>query len=88
MPKSKVAITIDADLLREVDHWVRTGTFPNRSQAIQAGLVRLREEHARRHSLLAELAQLDPVEERALAEEQFRQAGRAPAAASRRFASW
>lgn len=72
MARAKVAVTIEADLLREVDRWVAEGEFPNRSQAIQAGLARLREERVRRHSLLRELARLDPVEERALSEEWLR----------------
>lgn len=69
MPTTKVAVTIDAELLREVDHWVRAGLFPNRSRAIQAGVQRLREDRVRRASLLAELAKLDPAEERRLADE-------------------
>jgi Arc/MetJ-type ribon-helix-helix transcriptional regulator len=69
MAVAKVAVTIEADLLREVDQWVAAGEFPNRSRAVQAGLARLREERARHHTLLRELAKLDPDEERALAEE-------------------
>ncbi|MBI2938811.1 MAG: ribbon-helix-helix protein, CopG family [Chloroflexi bacterium] len=69
MPTLKVAVSIDAELLREVDRWVSAGEFPNRSQAVRAALARLREERARRHSLLSELARLEPAEERALAEE-------------------
>jgi Arc/MetJ-type ribon-helix-helix transcriptional regulator len=69
MATSKVAVTIEAELLNEVDRWVAAGEFPNRSRAIQAGLVRLREERLKREGLLRELARLDPDEERALAEE-------------------
>jgi len=69
MTAAKVAVTIEADLLREVDQWVAAGEFPNRSRAVQAGLVRLREERAKRHALLRELARLDPAEEHSLAEE-------------------
>jgi len=69
MPMAKVAVTIDERLLREVDRWVAAGEFPSRSQAVQVALARLREEIARRRSLLGELARLDPDEERALAEE-------------------
>lgn len=64
-----IAVTIDEDLLREVDRWVNAGEFPNRSRAVQTALVRLREERTRRHSLLAEMAKLDPVEERGMAGE-------------------
>ena len=76
MPTAKVAVTIDEHLLREVDRWVAAGEFPNRSRAVQAGLARLREQRTRRRSLLAELAKLDPSEERALADESL--AGEVP----------
>jgi Arc/MetJ-type ribon-helix-helix transcriptional regulator len=66
---AKVAVTVDAELLREVDHWVERGEFPNRSRAFQAGLSRLLDERRRRTSFIAELAKLDPAEEKALAEE-------------------
>jgi Arc/MetJ-type ribon-helix-helix transcriptional regulator len=69
MATSKVAVTIEAELLNEVDRWVAEGEFPNRSRAIQAGLVQLREERLKRESLLRELAKVDADEERALAEE-------------------
>ncbi len=71
MPTTKVAVTIEAELLREVDRWVAGGEFPSRSRAIQEGLLRLREQRAKQHSLVAELAKLDPAEERALAEEEL-----------------
>jgi Arc/MetJ-type ribon-helix-helix transcriptional regulator len=76
VPVTKVAVTIDAHLLREVDAWVAAGEFPNRSRAVQAALDRLRAERGRRASLLAELAKLDLDEERALAEERL--VGEAP----------
>lgn len=69
MPTSKVAVTIDEQLLREVDRWVAAGEFPNRSRAVQEALIRLREQREQRRSLLGELEKLDPAEERALAEE-------------------
>jgi Arc/MetJ-type ribon-helix-helix transcriptional regulator len=69
MATSKVAVTIETELLHEVDRWVAEGEFPNRSRAIRAGLVRLREERSQRESLLRELAKVDPDEERTLAEE-------------------
>ena len=64
-----MAVTIDEQMLHEVDGWVARGEFPNRSKAVQAGLERLRKDRDRRTSLLAELAKLDPEEERELAEE-------------------
>lgn len=68
MPKSKVAISIDRELLRGVDRLVRAGTFPSRSQAIEAAV---QEKLARldRVRLVRETARLDPAFERALAEE-------------------
>jgi Arc/MetJ-type ribon-helix-helix transcriptional regulator len=69
MPTAKVAVTIDEQLLREVDRWVAAGEFPSRSRAVQSALARLREERTKHRSLLAELARLDPDEERALADE-------------------
>lgn len=71
MSTAKVAISIDEQLLREVDRWVQAGEFPSRSRAVQAALETLREERARRSSLLRELAKLDPAEERMLAEERL-----------------
>jgi Arc/MetJ-type ribon-helix-helix transcriptional regulator len=69
MPAAKVAVTIDEQLLHEVDRWVAAGEFPNRSRVIRAALIRLREDRARRRSLLLELTKLDPSEERCVAEE-------------------
>lgn len=69
MPAAKVSVTMDERLLREVDRWVATGEFPNRSRAVQAAVEAFRERRARRRKLLRELAKLEPSEERALAEE-------------------
>jgi Arc/MetJ-type ribon-helix-helix transcriptional regulator len=71
MAVRKVAVTLDDELLREIDGLVEAGEFPNRSRALNAALVCLKEKRNRRTSLLAELAKLDPEEERALAEERL-----------------
>jgi Arc/MetJ-type ribon-helix-helix transcriptional regulator len=71
MVAAKVAVTLDAQLLADVDRWVAEGEFPNRSKAIQAALEQLRQSRSRQQSLLAELAKLDPDEERSLADEVF-----------------
>lgn len=71
MPAAKVAVTIDAGLLREVDGWVAAGEFPSRSRVIQAALRRLQQQRTEQQSLLGELAKLDPAEEQALAEERL-----------------
>ncbi len=68
MPKSKVAVTLDEGLLAEVDRLVARRDFPNRSQAIEAALAE-KLERLSRTRLAREAAKLDPVEERALAEE-------------------
>ena len=68
MATIKVAVTIDATLLAEIDSLVAQRIFPNRSKAIQEALydklVRLR-----RSRLAVECAKLDSNEEQALAEE-------------------
>lgn len=76
MASAKIAVTVDEDLLREVDRWVAVGEFPNRSKAVQAGLLTLREKRARRRRLIRELAKLNPEEEQQLAEEMLK--ARAP----------
>ena len=70
MPKAKVAVTLDTVTLRRVDQLVRDARYPNRSQAIEAAVAAQldRLEHRR---LIDECAKLDPVEERAMAEEGF-----------------
>lgn len=68
MPATKVALTIDASLIEQVDQLVAKKVFPNRSKAIQEAL---RDKLARlkRTRLARECAKLDPKQERALAEE-------------------
>ena len=70
MSTTKVAITVDEQLLRLVDRWVTQGRYPNRSQAIQAA-VREKVERWNHTRLAEEVAKLNPKEERALAEETF-----------------
>ena len=68
MARSKIAITVDEELLTQVDRWVKERRYPNRSRAIQAAIEEklLRQ---RRRQLAEEVAKLDPSEEHALAEE-------------------
>lgn len=68
MPKTKVAVTLDSMLLRQVDDLVNQDRFPNRSQLVETAVV---EKLARiRGSRLAiECAKLDREEEVMLAEE-------------------
>jgi len=68
MATEKIAITMDKELLREIDHAVKTGQFRSRSRAIQDAVKEKLEQH-KRGRLLAEAKKLDPNEEKALAEE-------------------
>ena len=68
MPKTKVAITLKAELLREVDALVRERRFANRSQAIEMA-VRSTLDRLQRTRLAEACSLLNPNEERALAEE-------------------
>ncbi len=68
MAKTKVAVTLDAKLLQQLDALVAERRFPNRSQAIETAIADqlVRAQHTR---LARECAKLDPHEEKALAEE-------------------
>ncbi len=68
MPKRKLAITLDASLVDEVDHLVSKRRFANRSQAIEIAVAEKLERLARTR-LAEECSKLNPDEERALAEE-------------------
>ena len=68
MPAEKIAITLDRDLVKEIDRNVKSGLFKNRSRAIEEA-VREKLERHRRGRLLTEARKLDPKEEHALAEE-------------------
>ena len=68
MPKTKVAITLDAALLGQVDELVARREFPSRSQAIEIALAE-KLARARRTRLTRECAKLDPADEKALADE-------------------
>ena len=68
MPKTKVALTLDADLIEQVDELVERRRFRNRSQAIEAALAdKLR--RLARTRLATESAKLNPREEKRLADE-------------------
>jgi Arc/MetJ-type ribon-helix-helix transcriptional regulator len=38
MPTEKLTVTVEAELIRKLERWVRDGRYPNRSQAVQAAL--------------------------------------------------
>jgi Arc/MetJ-type ribon-helix-helix transcriptional regulator len=64
----KVAVTLDARTLEELDRWVSEGRYPNRSRAVQTA-VNLLAAREKRTRLARELSKLDPAEEQRLAEE-------------------
>jgi metal-responsive CopG/Arc/MetJ family transcriptional regulator len=68
MTAAKVAITLDSELLKQLDLLVQEQVFPNRSQAIQVA-VRDKLKQLKRERLATEAAKLNPQEEQALAEE-------------------
>ena len=68
MGTAKVAITLDEGTLDRLDSLVKKGMFPNRSKAIQQA-VQEKLEHLDRNRLARECAKLDPVFEKAMAEE-------------------
>ena len=68
MPAEKIAITLDRELLKEIDRGVKSGLFKNRSRAIEEAVKEKLERHGR-HRLLLEAKKLNPKEEWALAEE-------------------
>jgi UDP-glucose 4-epimerase len=67
----KVAVTVDSEILNELDELIAQNRFPNRSQAIEAAL-REKLERLSRARLARECAKLDTKEEKALAEEGLR----------------
>ena len=67
LPKDKVAITVDRELLAELDELITSRAFPNRSQAIEMALAE-KLERLGRGRLARECAKLDPKEEQALAD--------------------
>lgn len=68
MGRSKVAISLDKQVLNRLDRLVRKAVFRNRTQAIQVAVTEKLERL--KHSRLAqECAKLDPEFEKSLAEE-------------------
>ena len=73
MPKTKVALTLDAGLLDQVDELVARQKFRNRSQAVEAALADKLHRLARTR-LAREAAKLDPAEEKRVADEGLKDA--------------
>jgi Arc/MetJ-type ribon-helix-helix transcriptional regulator len=70
MRRARVTITVERQVLAEIDRLVRGGEYPNRSQAIEPA-IRERIERLHRSRLARECAKLDSKEEQALANEQY-----------------
>ena len=70
MAASKIAITIDDNLLKQLDLMVINKVYPNRSKAIQAAVAD-KLKRLERTRLAQECAKLDPKYERNIAEEGF-----------------
>ncbi len=67
MPKDKVAITVEKDILRELDLMVKEKNIPSRSKAIEDAISQLIE-NWRKNRLYEELRNLDVEAEKAEAE--------------------
>ena len=74
MPKTKVAVTLDATLLDRLDDLVSQRRFRNRSQAVEAALAE-KLERLTRTRLARECAKLDPAEEQRAADESLAASG-------------
>ena len=70
MSKTKVAVTIEADLIDRVDALVRAHLFPSRSQVIEIALAE-KIAGLERGRLARECAKLNVNEEQALADEGY-----------------
>jgi metal-responsive CopG/Arc/MetJ family transcriptional regulator len=70
MSSAKIAISLDSEALKKVDHMVDEGVFPSRSKLIQEAVAE-KLQRLRRIRLAEECAKLDPPAERAAAEELF-----------------
>ncbi len=68
MSTSKIAITLNSQVLSEVDALVKKRIFPSRSRAIQEA-VKEKLERLNHSRLAEECSKLDPDYEKALAEE-------------------
>ncbi|MFH1981499.1 MAG: ribbon-helix-helix domain-containing protein [Pseudomonadota bacterium] len=70
MAVSKIAITIDDKVLKQLDMLVKSKCFPNRSKIIQEA-VSEKLAHLEKSRLAQECAKLDPAFEQSMADEGF-----------------
>ncbi len=68
MSKAKIAISLDRHILKRLDHFIRSNIFESRSSAIEEAIAD-KIERMERSRLARECAKLDPIFEKALAEE-------------------
>ena len=67
MSRTKIAITLDQDLLQRVDALVSEETYPSRSRAIELAVAE-KLDRDDKNRLARECAKLDPAQERELAD--------------------
>ena len=70
MATSKIAITIDDKMLKQIDILVKSNYFPNRSKAIQVAVAE-KLSRLEKNRLAQECTKLDPEFEQSMAEEGF-----------------
>ena len=68
MPKEKVAVTIEKNILTKLDRMVAEGKYPSRSSAVEDA-VKEQIEKVEKTRLAREAAKLDPAYEQAFADE-------------------
>jgi len=70
MAASKIAITLESNMVKRLDMLVKANLFPNRSKAIQEAVAE-KLSRIEKSRLAQECAKLDPEFEQSLAEEGF-----------------
>ena len=70
MGASKIAITLDKEMVKKLDMLVKSNIFPNRSKAIQEAVIE-KLNRMEKSRLAQECAKLDPDFEQSIAEEGF-----------------
>ena len=70
MAASKIAITLESNILKRLDMLVQSNLFPNRSKAIQEAVAE-KLKRIEKSRLAQECAKLNPEFEQSLAEEGF-----------------
>ena len=70
MAASKIAITLESNMVKRLDILVKSAFFPNRSKAIQEAVAE-KLKRMEKSRLAQECAKLDPEFEQSLAEEGF-----------------